>query len=81
LVVRNWEQAAFGFPLLTARLFGTVVYRTDSAAVRFLFEEFDLMKWLVVTVEDESLLDGGVTVLTDRIGRRRECQIPFVWEY
>ncbi len=46
-----------------------------------MFQEFDLINWLAVTVEDESLLDGGGRILIDRIGRRRECQIPFVWEY
>lgn len=80
-MVRNRGRVAFGFPLLTARLFGTVVFQTDSAAVRFMFQEFDLINWLAVTVEDESLLDGGGRILIDRIGRRRECQIPFVWEY
>lgn len=54
---------AFGFPLLVALLFATIVLPTDPAAVLSIFEELDVSERLAVTIEGESLLNDGVAVV------------------
>ena len=54
---------AFGFPLLVALLFATIVLPTDPAAVLSIFDELDVAERLAVTIEGESLLNDGVAVV------------------
>lgn len=54
---------AFGFPLLVALLFATIILPTDPAAVLSIFEELDVAERLAVTIEGESLLNDGVAVV------------------
>jgi len=54
---------AFGFPLLVAALFATIILPTDPAAVLSLFDELDVAEGLAVTIEGESLLNDGVAVV------------------
>ncbi|WP_439027153.1 cation:proton antiporter [Haloarchaeobius sp. DT45] len=54
---------AFGFPLIVALVFASVVLPTDPAAVLSVFEQFDVGKRLSVTIEGESLLNDGVAIV------------------
>jgi CPA1 family monovalent cation:H+ antiporter len=54
---------AFGFPLLVALLFATIILPTDPAAVLSIFEELNVSERLAVTIEGESLLNDGVAVV------------------
>jgi len=54
---------AFGFPLVVALLFASIILPTDPAAVLSLFEQFDVGERLAVLVEGESLLNDGVAVV------------------
>jgi len=54
---------AFGFPLLVALLFATIILPTDPAAVLSIFDELDVAEQLAVTIEGESLLNDGVAVV------------------
>ncbi|MEF8840227.1 MAG: sodium:proton antiporter [Haloarculaceae archaeon] len=54
---------AFGFPLLVALLFATIILPTDPAAVLSIFDELDVAERLAVTIEGESLLNDGVAVV------------------
>jgi CPA1 family monovalent cation:H+ antiporter len=56
-------SVAFGFPLLVALLFATIILPTDPAAVLSIFDEFDVADRLAVTIEGESLLNDGVAVV------------------
>lgn len=54
---------AFGFPLLIALVFATIVLPTDPAAVLSIFEALDVSDRLAVTIEGESLFNDGVAVV------------------
>ncbi|WP_255152794.1 cation:proton antiporter [Halorarius halobius] len=54
---------SFGFPLLVALLFATIILPTDPAAVLSIFDELDVAEQLAVTIEGESLLNDGVAVV------------------
>jgi len=54
---------AFGFELPVALLFAAIILPTDPAAVLSLFEEFDVVERLAVTIEGESLLNDGVAIV------------------
>jgi CPA1 family monovalent cation:H+ antiporter len=54
---------AFGFPILVALLFATIILPTDPAAVLSIFDELDVSERLAVTIEGESLLNDGVAVV------------------
>jgi len=54
---------AFGFPLLVALLFASIILPTDPAAVLSIFDELDVSERLAVTIEGESLLNDGVAVV------------------
>jgi CPA1 family monovalent cation:H+ antiporter len=54
---------AFGFPLLVALLFATIILPTDPAAVLSTCEELAVSERLAVTIEGESLFNDGVAVV------------------
>jgi len=54
---------AFGFPLIIALVFASIVLPTDPAAVLALFETFDAPERLAVTMEGESLFNDGVAIV------------------
>jgi CPA1 family monovalent cation:H+ antiporter len=54
---------AFGFPMLVALVFATIILPTDPAAVLSIFDELDVSERLAVTIEGESLLNDGVAVV------------------
>jgi len=56
-------QAAFGFPLLIALLFASMILPTDPVSVLALFEELGAPERLSTIVEGESLLNDGVGVV------------------
>ncbi|MCU4718090.1 cation:proton antiporter [Halapricum hydrolyticum] len=56
-------SVAFGFPLLVALLFATIILPTDPAAVLSIFDELDVAEQLAVTIEGESLLNDGVAIV------------------
>ncbi|MFC4405102.1 Na+/H+ antiporter [Haloarchaeobius iranensis] len=56
-------QAAFGFPLLIALLFASMILPTDPVSVLALFEELGAPERLATLVEGESLLNDGVGVV------------------
>jgi len=63
VVLGGVGTVAFGFPLLVALLFATIILPTDPAAVLSIFEELDVAERLAVTIEGESLLNDGVAVV------------------
>jgi CPA1 family monovalent cation:H+ antiporter len=56
-------RAVFGFPLLVALLFASMVLPTDPVSVLALFEELGAPERLSVLVEGESLINDGVGVV------------------
>ncbi len=56
-------QAVFGFPLLVALLFASMILPTDPVSVLALFEELGAPERLSVLVEGESLINDGVGVV------------------
>jgi len=55
--------AVFGFPILIALLFATIVLPTDPVSVLALFEQLGVPERLSVLVEGESLINDGVAVV------------------
>jgi len=56
-------RAVFGFPLLVALLFASMILPTDPVSVLALFEELGAPERLSVLVEGESLINDGVGVV------------------
>ena len=56
-------QAAFGFSLAVAILFGAIVMPTDPVSVLAIFEELGVPERLTILVEGESLLNDGVSIV------------------
>ena len=54
---------AFGFPLLVAFLFASMILPTDPVSVLALFKEIGVSERLSVVVEGESLINDGVGVV------------------
>ncbi|MEF8827243.1 MAG: sodium:proton antiporter [Halapricum sp.] len=63
LILGGIGTVAFGFPLLVALVFATIILPTDPAAVLSIFDELDVSERLAVTIEGESLLNDGVAVV------------------
>jgi CPA1 family monovalent cation:H+ antiporter len=64
VVVLGWiGQLAFGFPLIIALLFASIILPTDPAAILALFDAFDAPERLAVTMEGESLFNDGVAIV------------------
>lgn len=57
------SHLAFGFPILGALLFASIVLPTDPVAILPLFEELGAPERLAVLVDGESMLNDGVGVV------------------
>ncbi|RXK47004.1 cation:proton antiporter [Halorientalis pallida] len=56
-------RSLFGFSLVVAVLFGTILMPTDPVSVVAIFETLDVPDRLAVLVEGESLLNDGVAIV------------------